>query len=109
VLDIYSGAPAEGMQIDLLIAEGDVYKLNKTVAANAQGRTDHPMMPEISEPGRFRLVFHVSDYFKKIGVELPDPPFLDRVSLDFAIANPKEHYHVPLVCSPWSYVTYRGS
>ena len=109
VLDTYSGLPAEGMQIDFYTAQGDVYTLNKTVTTNALGRTDHPVMPEVSEPGKFRLVFHVSDYFKRIGVELPDPPFLDRVSLDFAIANPKEHYHVPLLCSPWSYVTYRGS
>jgi len=109
VLDTYNGTPAEGMTIDFYVADGDNYKLDKTIQTNALGRTDHPVMPEIAEPGKFRLVFHVSDYFKKIGVELPDPPFLDRVSLDFAIAFPKEHYHVPLLCSPWSYVTYRGS
>jgi len=109
VLNTYSGEPAEGMQIDFYVAQGETYALNKSIKTNALGRTDGPVMPEVSQPGKFRLVFHVSDYFKQLGVELPDPPFLDRVTLDFAIANPKEHYHVPLLCSPWSYVTYRGS
>jgi 5-hydroxyisourate hydrolase len=109
VLDTYSGLPAEGMTIEFLKAEGDTYKLEKMIRTNAQGRTDEPVMPVTSAAGKFQLVFHVADYFKKQGLDLPDPPFLDKVSLHFAIARPDEHYHVPLLCSPWSYVTYRGS
>ncbi len=58
---------------------------------------------------QYRLVFHVADYFRKIGAHLPDAPFIDGVSAEFAIYEAKEHYHVPLLCSPWSYTTYRGS
>jgi 5-hydroxyisourate hydrolase len=109
VLDTYSGTPAQGMMIEFFRAEGDTYKLDNTIHTNEQGRTDQPVMPVTSAPGKFQLVFHVADYFKKQGVDLPNPPFLDKVSIHFAIANPEEHYHVPLLCSPWSYVTYRGS
>ena len=59
--------------------------------------------------GAWELVFHVSEYFTALGVELPEPPFLDRVTLRFGIAAATEHYHVPLLVSPWSYSTYRGS
>jgi 5-hydroxyisourate hydrolase len=59
--------------------------------------------------GTYRLVFAVADYFRSRGVVLPDPPFLDRVSLDFGIAHEDQHYHVPLLVSPWSHSTYRGS
>ena len=60
-------------------------------------------------PGRYRLVFEVAAYFRARGVALPDPPFLDVVTLDFGAADAKAHYHVPLLVSPWSYSTYRGS
>ena len=109
VLDTYSGMPAVGMKIDFLSADGDSYKLEKTIETNAAGRTDHPVMPVVDKPGKFQLIFHVSDYFKAQGLDLPEPAFLDKVAIHFAIANPSEHYHVPLLCSPWSYVTYRGS
>lgn len=109
VLDTYSGIPAEGMTIEFFKADGDTYRLDKTIVTNAQGRTDQPVMPVTSAPGKFQLMFHVAEYFKKQGLDLPEPAFLDRVSLHFAIAKPDEHYHVPLLCSPWSYVTYRGS
>jgi 5-hydroxyisourate hydrolase len=109
VLDTYSGIPASGMKIDFLIADGDGYKLDKSIETNEFGRTDHPVMPVVDQPGKFQLVFYVADYFKAKGLDLPDPNFLDKVAIHFAIANPQEHYHVPLLCSPWSYVTYRGS
>ena len=59
--------------------------------------------------GRYQLVFHLADYFKASDVTLPDPPFLDKVVIHFAIYEDKDHYHVPLLCSPWSHSTYRGS
>ena len=61
------------------------------------------------EPGRYRLVFGVAAYFRARGAELPEPPFLDEVPLDFGLAAVGQHYHVPLLASPWAYSTYRGS
>ena len=80
-------------------------------ALNADGR--HPggalLDAAAMATGRYRLVFAVADYFRKRGVALPEPPFLDEVQLDFGIADANGHYHVPLLASPWSYSTYRGS
>jgi 5-hydroxyisourate hydrolase len=111
VLDTYNGVPGEGATIEFFKKEGDQYALKKTVTTNHDGRASEPLLP-VQGPeslGEYRLIFHVAEYFKKIGVTLPDPPFIDRVSVDFAIYEEKEHYHVPLLCSPWSYTTYRGS
>jgi 5-hydroxyisourate hydrolase len=111
VLDTYNGIPGEGVTIEFFKMEGDQYALQKTVTTNHDGRAGEPLLPVegAASLGRYRLVFHVADYFKKVGAELPSPPFIDRVSVDFAIYEEKEHYHVPLLCSPWSYTTYRGS
>lgn len=110
VLDLYHGTPGAGVRIDFYAQEGDAYKLVKTVHTNADGRTDEPILPvEGMAVGRYRLVFHVAEYFKKANVQLPDPPFIDKAAIDFAIYDPKQHYHVPLLCSPWTYTTYRGS
>ncbi len=69
-----------------------------------------PILPvERMAVGRYQLVFHMADYFNQMGVALPEPAFLDKISIHFAIFDTKEHHHVPLLCSPWSYVTYRGS
>ena len=111
VLDTYSGAPAAGMQVSLYTTQGDQATLVKRFALNADGRNpDGPLYDNASlQRGTYRLVFEVAAYFRTRGVGLPDPPFLDRVSLDFGIAHTDQHYHVPLLCSPWSYSTYRGS
>ena len=77
---------------------------------NADGRLDAPLIAaDTMRKGRFRLAFDVADYFRAQGVELPDPPFLETVVIDFAIAEPEGHYHVPLLLSPFGYSTYRGS
>ena len=76
VLDTYSGIPASGMKIDFLTADGDGYKLDKSIETNEFGRTDHPIMPVVDLPGKFQLVFYVADYFKAKGLDLPDPNFL---------------------------------
>jgi len=77
---------------------------------NADGRADAPLLDGTSHRvGRYRLVFSVAAYSSGRDVQLPDPPFLDEVTLDFGIAATGEHYHVPLLVSPWSYSTYRGS
>ena len=110
VLDTASGKPAAGMQIDFSVRDGDHYRLIKTVRTNNDGRADEPLLKGGSmAAGQYRLVFHVAEYFAKKGATLPSPPFLDEVPLDFAIADATTHYHVPLLVSPWSYTTYRGS
>ncbi len=111
VLDTYSGRPGAGMRIDFYRRQGDAYVLDKTVSTNDEGRVDTPLLPVegAAAIGRYQLVFHVADYFARSGAELSDPAFLDKVTLEFAIFDAEDHYHVPLLCSPWSYTTYRGS
>jgi 5-hydroxyisourate hydrolase len=84
---------------------------NLTFTLNADGRNpDGPLYDNASlQRGTYRLVFDVAAYFRARGVTLPDPAFLDQVQLDFGVADTSAHYHVPLLCSPWSYSTYRGS
>ena len=110
VLDTTSGKPAAGMRIEFSELEGGQWKLVKTLHTNADGRTDEPLLSaEAMRTGQFKLVFHVAAYFRARGEQLPEPPFLDIVPLRFGIADREAHYHVPLLCTPWSYGTYRGS
>jgi 5-hydroxyisourate hydrolase len=110
VLDTVTGKPAAGMKVELAVLEGGKWTALKTVHTNADGRTDEPLMTGAAmRTGEFKLVFHVAAYFRGKGVDLPDPPFLDRVPIRFGIADAAGHYHVPLLCTPWSYGTYRGS
>jgi len=110
VLDTASGEPAAGMRIDLVLIGSVGAHVIATVRTNREGRTDAPLMDEASmRAGIYELTFHVGDYFRARGVAMPDPPFLDRVPVRVGIADPSAHYHVPLLCSPWSYSTYRGS
>jgi 5-hydroxyisourate hydrolase len=110
VLDTTNGKPAAGMRIEFSMREGERWTLLKTVQTNADGRTDEPLMAgDAMRTGEFQLVFFVADYFRGKGIELPNPPFLDRVPLAFGIGDRDAHYHVPLLCTPWSYGTYRGS
>ena len=110
VLDTAHGCPAAGMAASLwrLAQAGPV--LISGITLNADGRADAPLLQgESFLPGRYRLVFAVAAYFRARGVELPEPPFLDEVPLDFGLAAAGQHYHVPLLVSPWAYSTYRGS
>jgi 5-hydroxyisourate hydrolase len=111
VLDTMHGCPAAGMQVSLYTTEGQFATLVKTFHLNADGRNpDGPLYDNASlQKGTYRLVFDVAAYFKARGVVLPEPSFLNLVTLDFGVANVSEHYHVPLLVSPWSYSTYRGS
>jgi 5-hydroxyisourate hydrolase len=111
VLDTMHGAPAAGMAVELHSMQGGTATLVKKMVMNADGRNpDGQLFDSASlQAGTYRLVFDVGSYFRAKGVDLPDPPFLDRVTLDFGIANTEQHYHVPLLVSPWSYSTYRGS
>jgi len=105
-LDTYSGKPAKGMKVDVYFVSDKREKI-KSVVLNDDGRPDKVLV-EVIKIGNYELVFHVGEYFKKI-TELENPNFLNEVSIKFGISNPKEKYHVPLLFSPWSYSTYRGS
>ena len=111
VLDTMHGCPAAGMQVALYTTQGDQATLVKSFTLNHDGRNPDGMLYDHASlrKGTYRLVFNVSDYFKAKGVELPEPNFLNLVSLDFGVAHEDQHYHVPLLASPWSYSTYRGS
>lgn len=110
VLDIHAGRPAAGVAIELHALDAAGARLVATARTNADGRTDRPLLegPAVRR-GRYRLVFRVGDYYRARGVELPDPAFVDVVPIEFGIAEDGGSYHVPLVCTPWSYSTYRGS
>lgn len=110
VLDTMHGRPAAGMAVRLYRLDGEQAVLLKTLALNDDGRADAPLLGGAEcQVGRYRLVFEVADYFRRAGVVLPEPAFLDQVPLDFGLADVALHYHVPLLTSPWSYSTYRGS
>ncbi len=111
VLDTMHGMPAAGMAVALYTTDGDAITLVKQFVLNQDGRNpDGPLLDNASlRRGSYRLVFDVAGYFKARQVSLPEPNFLNHVSIDFGVAQPEQHYHVPLLVSPWSYSTYRGS
>ena len=110
VLDTASGKPGAGMSIELSVLEGRDWRMLKSLRTNADGRTDEPLLEGVAlKPGQYRLTFDVSSYYLQLGTVLAHPPFLDRVPLHFGIAEPAQHCHVPLLCTPWGYTTYKGS
>jgi 2-oxo-4-hydroxy-4-carboxy-5-ureidoimidazoline decarboxylase len=113
VLDTLSGRPAAGVGVRLYeIGESARGLLAETIT-NADGRTDRPLLGGVGggplRAGRYELLFAVGDYFRRSGIETPEPAFLDEVPIRFGIAEPEGHYHVPLLATPWSFSTYRGS
>lgn len=105
VLDTAHGRPAAGVAVRL-------YRGGTLVFAgttNQDGRCPGLLGEELLARARYRLEFAVADYFRAAGVTLADPPFLDVIAIDFGVADPAGHYHVPLLVSPYSYSTYRGS
>lgn len=112
VLDTAYGRPAEGLTIELWLIDsssGEKTQL-KTTITNSDGRTDAPLLAgDELKSGIYELVFVVGDYFAQRSDNLPNPMFLDRIPIQFGIADPSTHYHVPLLVSPYSYSTYRGS
>ena len=117
VLDTVHGTPAEGMKLALYVRESSPDGCSdgrwlslRSVVTNADGRLDRPLLSgDDFKTGCYRLIFDVEGYFRAKGVALPQPAFLGKVPLDFGIADAQSHYHVPLLVSPWSYSTYRGS
>lgn len=110
VLDTARGRPAAGLAIELWrIGPGEAREHLCSVRTNPEGRTDEPLLAGNDlQAGTYELVFAVGDYFAA-GDDPARPPFLDRVPVRFGVAEPGAHYHVPLLASPWSYSTYRGS
>jgi hydroxyisourate hydrolase len=101
---------AAGIRIDLYAVEGETRKLIKSVRANEEGRVTENLLNEADlKAGRYEIVFHVAEYYKRIGVAQTNPVFLDVVPIRGAIYAAKLRYHIPLYFSPWSYMTYRGS
>jgi 2-oxo-4-hydroxy-4-carboxy-5-ureidoimidazoline decarboxylase len=111
VLDTQAGRPAAGVEVKLVeLSERGERGLIARALTNADGRTDRPLIGERPLPiGRYELDFAVGAYFRQNGATLADPPFFDVVPVRFSIAEPEGHYHVPLLVTPWSYATYRGS
>ena len=111
VLDTMHGRPASGMAVSLWTTQGEAPLQVKSFVLNSDGRNPDGLLYDNASlrAGTYRLVFDVAGYFKNQGVVLPEPNFLNQVSIDFGVANTHEHYHVPLLVSPWSYSTYRGS
>jgi len=111
VLDTAHGCPAAGMHVAFFRIDDDgAARELKRLVLDADGRAGAPLLAGAEHrPGRYRLVFAVAPYFAARGARLAEPPFLGDVPIDFGIAAADEHYHVPLLVSPWSYSTYRGS
>jgi 2-oxo-4-hydroxy-4-carboxy-5-ureidoimidazoline decarboxylase len=111
VLDTHSGKPAAGIAVELVeLSDLGTSRVVTRAMTNADGRTDQPLIGGRPVPiGKYELLFSVGDYFASRQVPLSDPPFLDRIPIRFAVSEPEGHLHVPLLVTPWSYATYRGS
>lgn len=111
VLDIHSGRPAAGVAVELCeIGAGGTSRIIERAVTNADGRTERPLIAGMPIPiAIYELRFTVGDYFARQRAPVSDPPFLDIVPVRFAVAEPEGEYHVPLLVTPWSYSTYRGS
>jgi 2-oxo-4-hydroxy-4-carboxy-5-ureidoimidazoline decarboxylase len=111
VLDTHSGKPAAGITIELVeLSDLGASRIVTRAVTNADGRTDQPLIGGRPVPiGRYELTFSVGSYFAQRQVPMSDPPFLDQIPLRFSVSDPEGHLHVPLLVTPWSYATYRGS
>ncbi|MDQ0245488.1 5-hydroxyisourate hydrolase [Bacillus fengqiuensis] len=110
ILDLTHGMPAANVTIQLSKFEGSTPFLLKTAMTNDDGRLNEPLLStDEMKTGEYELLFNIGDYFREKSVTLPEPAFLDKVSIRFGIADPRSHYHVPLLISPWGYQIYRGS
>ncbi|UHS57237.1 hydroxyisourate hydrolase [Agrobacterium vaccinii] len=111
VLDAAHGTPAQGLKIELYRLDGERREKLKTVETNSDGRVDGGplLIGEAFRKGQYELVFYAGDYLRVKGLTLPEPAFLDVIPIRFGIADETGHYHVPLLLSPYSYSTYRGS
>ena len=110
VLDTSRGMPAQGIAVELHLVKGGDRRLMAAVVTNADGRPDGPLVSaDALETGVYELSFHAADYFHRLGITQPAPPFLGVIVIRVGIADPSANYHVPLLLSPFAYSTYRGS
>jgi len=110
VLDTATGRPAEGVRIELHRLEGGARRALAEAVTNADGRCDGPLLEgDAFTAGVYELTFHAGAYFDTLGLDLPEPKFLDQVPIRFGIADATQHFHVPLLISPFGCSTYRGS
>jgi 5-hydroxyisourate hydrolase len=110
VLDTARGRPAAGMRIELYWLEAGGRHLIGDIHTNEDGRADRPLLDgDACRAGQYELLFHAGDYYRATGTAVASLPFLDEVPVRFGIADASAHYHVPLLLTPWSYATYRGS
>jgi 5-hydroxyisourate hydrolase len=110
VLDTARGLPAGGVLVEAHLIRGSDRTQAGRGITNAQGRTDTPLVGnDRFERGVYELTFHVGDYFRRAGLPMSDPPFLDRVVIRVGVADPAAGYHIPLLISPYGYTTYRGA
>jgi 5-hydroxyisourate hydrolase len=110
VLDTANGCPAANVRVELYRLNDSQKQLIGQSTTNHAGRLDTPLLQDQNfKQGVYELVFHADEYFSKLDMTLPDPAFIQQVVIRFGIADPSQHYHVPLLVSPWAYSTYRGS
>lgn len=109
VLDTSAGRPAAGLRIELHALEPAASSPLASAVTGSDGRLSAPLLagPDLRR-GRYALTFHVADYFRSRGVPLSDPAFIEEAVIRIGIADPEQHYHVPLLITPWSYSVYRG-
>ena len=109
VLDISVGLPAAGLRIELHERASEGLRLLTKGATGADGRLGAPLLSDGHfKPGSYLLTFHTAEYFRARGVKLSEPPFIEYAAVQIGIAGTEEHYHVPLLITPWSYSVYRG-
>jgi len=110
VLDTAQGKPGAGVRVELYAIDAGARRLLKSDTTNTDGRCGTPLLEgEALQAGHYELVFAAGDYFAAEGVAMTEPRFIDRVTIAFGVADAAQNYHVPLVVTPWSYSTYRGS
>jgi 5-hydroxyisourate hydrolase len=111
VLDNLRGRPAARMRIDFSVKEDGAWRLVKSMTTNADGRTDQPVLAaDAAAVGDYELAFHIGEFYDRQSTSAADPLFVDRVvPVRFSIFDTKQHFHVPMLCTPWSCSTYRGS
>ncbi|APE30261.1 hydroxyisourate hydrolase [Halomonas aestuarii] len=110
VLDTAQGRPGQGIRIEVFRLAGETRTRLKEVVTNADGRCDAPLLEgDDFATGEYELLFHAGDYLRARGIEAEEPRFLDMIPLRFGVADAGQHYHVPLLLSPYGYSTYRGS
>jgi 2-oxo-4-hydroxy-4-carboxy-5-ureidoimidazoline decarboxylase len=111
VLDNHDGRPAEGVPLTLSeLGDGGARRVILETATNHDGRTDAPLIAGRPIPiGRYELRFDIGHYYAWRKIPVADPPFLQSVPIEFSVAEPEAHYHIPLLVTPWSFSTYRGS